>query len=88
MKFPFFGRSCSLSFAGPPPVPVLVVELLGLSATSEDKSACFGTTQPSPKKINPTPAMLKSKVVPAAPDTSACQINSTDKAAEALHYLV
>ena len=48
----------------------------------------FHTTQPSLKKITPTPARSKSNIMPATQPTDTRQRKNTDKAAEALHYLV
>jgi len=48
----------------------------------------FRTTQPSLKNISPTPARSKSNIMPATQPTNARQRKNTDKAAEALHYLV
>jgi len=60
-----------------------------LSYTGGQKCMSFRTTQPSlKKKISPTPARSKSNIMPATQPTDARQRKNTDKAAEALHYLV
>jgi len=58
------------------------------TTTGGQKCMSFRTTQPSLKTISPTPSRSKYNIMPATQPTDTHQRNNTDKAAEALHYLV